>query len=605
MRVLEAPYNAKAGYAVPKRATIGRLCSDSATEMYPASNYMKFYPKEWEALTGQRVNPQVKKLGMYALVNAVNTKVGIIDTLAEVFGEEKANSITDFAMYSILFQSSASSEFETRMSGQMLFGGDPKSDTYYSELFEKKLTRGEIHAFRKAWALRCRDDGVDDVWLCIDGSNNDCSSIGVELAEQGHNKSKTNRNIVSFTYAVAQDGRPVTFEVYRGGLVDAKAMRMIIDFLMECGIRVKGVILDRGYCNAPALRYLEREGLEYVIMVKGRPQGVDEIMAEFASKIKMNAEYLIEGTALFGIQKKCQLFKNYAKEDYLTLYFDFVNASGRIETLLNNLYAAMNDAKKNISDGKEPAIPPQYAKVLLITGEGTERIVTIVSEKLQEMMDEKGLSCIVTSKEMGPKEVNHMYVTRNSSEKQYKIVKADLGYGVVRVYETAGVYSKFTVGFISSAIRFEIQKACEDVCKSTTHLINEMNKLEMTKTNETYVYTHTENKREEDVLRHLNTSTAIFDEIAKDENDRLAGRHPTPRHRKPGPKKISKAKASNTEKKKPGPKPGFTRSNVNLDGSLRKKPGPKPGFTRGEYNKDGSLRQKPGPKPGSHRKPTN
>ena len=52
---------------------------------------------------------------------------------------------------------------------------------------------------------------------------------------------------------------------------------------------------------------------------------------------------------------------------------------------------------------------------------------------------------------------------------------------------------------------------------------------------------------------------------------------------------------------KRGPKSGFTRSEVNADGTPRKKPGPKPGFTRGEFNADGSRRQKPGPKPGSHR----
>ena len=119
------------------------------------------------------------------------------------------------------------------MSNQILYSGKAYSDSSYSDLFERGLTKDQILAFKKKWAMQCKKDGVDGVWLCIDGSNDDCESEGVELAEKGHAKSKRNVEIVSFTYAVTPGGKPVTFDVYRGGLVDAKEMQAAIEMLSE------------------------------------------------------------------------------------------------------------------------------------------------------------------------------------------------------------------------------------------------------------------------------------------------------------------------------------------------------------------------------------
>lgn len=43
--------------------------------------------------------------------------------------------------------------------------------------------------------------------------------------EKGHAKYGQNVNIVSFSYAVTPEGKPVTYETYRGGLIDAKIIK--------------------------------------------------------------------------------------------------------------------------------------------------------------------------------------------------------------------------------------------------------------------------------------------------------------------------------------------------------------------------------------------
>lgn len=599
--VNSAPYNARKGYAEPKRTTIGYVCPDDTKYMYPTDKYATIFPAAWEEAFNEKPKAIVKKMGLYALTQAVNGKIGIIDVLEKTLGSPLTNSVLDFAMYSILCHSNVASSFENRMSNQILFSGAPYSDSYYSELFEKKLKQTAIYAFRKAWVEQCRQDGIDNVWLCIDGSNDDCESKGVELAEKGHPKSGKNVNIVSFTYAVATNGRPVTFDVYRGGLVDSKELKKIIEFLKSCGIGIKGVILDRGYCSAKAIEYLDQEKIAYIIMVKGQPQGFVDVVEEYAQKIKMNVDWLIEGTYLFGIQKKCVLFDSYDKEDYITLFYDFRNANDRIEKLLKNIYTERDRLMGKIVKGEDVSVAEKYKPYLEIASSDNGRQVVLKKGALQKAIDGKGLYSIVSSVRMTPAEVYESYASRNSSETQYMFVKGQLGYGKVRVRFTSGVYARFMVGFVASVIRFEIEQAAKKVDRTTNEAVGEMNLLEMTNINGVYSYVHIENARQLEVFKQLNADETVLDETVKDENDRITGHMPTPRHRKPGPKKKdekSKGPVDGSKAKgKPGPSKGYKRGSINVDGTERKKPGPQPGFKRGKFNKDGSLRKKPGPKP--------
>ena len=258
----------------------------------------------------------------------------------------------------MLFHTSVAEHIDSRMKNQQLFSGKCYSDSFYSDLFNNDIAYDQILLFKKKWALQCKEDGVDTVWLCIDGSNDDCESKGVVFAEKGHAKSLRNLKIVSFTYAVTETGKPVTFDIYRGGLVDAKAMKRILSFLKEAGITVRGVILDRGYCDSESLKYLESESIPYIIMVKGSPAGYTDLVNAFGNKIKLNAEYLIRGTYLFGVQEKVQLFEKYNHEDFLTLFYDYKNGGERISALLKKLYKEIDRVERVLAEGNNVSIVP-------------------------------------------------------------------------------------------------------------------------------------------------------------------------------------------------------------------------------------------------------
>lgn len=599
--VLEAPYDKEKGYARPKRTTIGHQCVNSSTSMHPTSQYAQVFPSLWEQVSKEQVKPVVKRIGMFSACQAINAKIGIKDILDAVYGVDHAGAIMDYAMYSIIHHTDDTSAFSSKMRNELTYSRTPFSDSYYSRLFEEGMSKEQELLLRRRWALQCKEDGVDMVWLCIDGSNDDCQSKGVELAEKGHAKSGKNINIVSFTYAVTPDGRPVTYDAYRGGLVDTKAMKAVLDFLHECGIDIAGVILDRGYCSADAIRYLIKYEIAYVIMVKGCPQGYEQMLLECGQQIKMNSEYLIPQTFLFGCQKQVQLFKSFNHKDYLTLFFDYRNGSDRVTALLKNMYSEMDRLEAAIQKGEKPTIDSKYNKLLSITDEEKPH-VEIKTEELQSAIDEKGLYSIVTSSEMTPRKVHELYVSRSSSEMQYRLIKTRLGYGTMRVHYTAGVRARFAVGFIASILRYEIEKASKGLGRNVNQMVQELEKVEAQKLNDVYTYTHVENERLKSFFRVMQADAVdLIDDSVKFDNDRLAGRIATPRRRKPGPKKGFHRKKydeqGNIIPRKSGVKAGTKRKDINQDGTPRKKPGIKPGTKRGMYNKDGSLRKKPGPKP--------
>ena len=100
----------------------------------------------------------------------------------------------DYAMYSVIHHTNVAAAFAAKMRNELTFSKEPFSDSFYSGLFENGMSREDELLFRRRWALQCREDGTESVWLCIDGSNDDCQSEGVDFAEKGHAKSGKNNS---------------------------------------------------------------------------------------------------------------------------------------------------------------------------------------------------------------------------------------------------------------------------------------------------------------------------------------------------------------------------------------------------------------------------
>ena len=194
---------------------------------------------------------------MYGLFLGASYANGLYQVLYESYGPKYANVIMDYAMYSLKERRDVTQLFPERMRKEAIFSDELYSDSTLSNIFTHRLT-DEMHMeFREKWIDRCVGLGYSKIWLCIDGSNNDCQMEGGDYAEHGDNKSQSGKPIVGYIYAVAAGtGEPVCYFINPGGVVDAQAFQKIINFLAGYGLDIEGAILDRGFCTAEVVRTL-------------------------------------------------------------------------------------------------------------------------------------------------------------------------------------------------------------------------------------------------------------------------------------------------------------------------------------------------------------
>ena len=583
-------YLSEKGFNENKRLVIGQYIDPQS--MHPNDNYKLKYPAFWESKTSRPVLPGNKKIGLYAAVDKVVRENGIYDNLAAIFGDDQTNAILDYATFMIETHSDATEQYAAYAKDRMNFSRCVRSDSWFSDFFKRGITSADSMKFKNAWALSCKDRGIESVYLCIDGSNNNCSAEHVEKAEKGAAKSHENIDIVSYMYAVSEaDGTPITYVEYRGGEVDSKAIKEILTFLAAFGISVKGAIIDKGFCTKGVTDYLEEKGIEYILMLVNGTSGKTSMIDKYAKDLRWKVSSYIRGTDYFGVTDRFPIFESSDHDSYIHLFFDWKNGGERAISLIGDVYAAYDAAVEAVELGKAPRIPSKYGNYLnavKLRGRGKRYRIDIDYEKLQTAVDMKGFSAIATSEEMSAEEANQRYQRRMNSEICYKFIKSHLGASVTRTHEDEGVQSKLFECFIASIIRCEILKAAEKAGISTNVALRELSLLEMRLLpGDTYTFIHTESQRQIDMLAALGMKVEELDDIVAKENNYNAG------------------KTERRRKKKPGPKKGSHRKKYDEQGNeIKMKPGPKPGSHHRKENlkKDGTPKQKPGPKPGSHHK---
>lgn len=177
-----------------------------------------------------------------------------------------------------------------------------------------------------------------------------------------------------------------------------------------------------------------------------------------------------EHELLFKKKWAVQCRKDGAKGVYITLFFDYQNGSERVTSLLKKI----NGEIERVNNSGDNEIGNNFKNLLTkeIDSNGNE-FVKIKTEELQKAINEKGLYSIITSDELKPKEIHDLYASRNASETQYMQIKSQLGYGVTRVHYTSGVRAKFTVVFIASVIRNELEQSTKKLGRTTNQMIQD------------------------------------------------------------------------------------------------------------------------------------
>lgn len=502
------------------KKTIGHMTVSTPGEqrMVPNLYFKEKYRDIYlEAYPDQQIPFHEISIGMYALTLAIANKIGLYEDLQNNYGPIFANSILDYAMYSILYHSNTTQLFEQNMKKEVLFNDKLYSDQWYSSFFSNKLNEDNHHQFKIKWLQRLKQNGLKKVWLAIDGSNNDCEARSSFLAKYGfpksHNKSKT---VVGYMYVVdAETGALVTYFIYEGNVPDSQAFQTVATFLSNTQIEIEGVILDRGFAVEKVFETIDENKWKYVVMLPQNTYGHKQMVNDYINTIPWKSEYILKDEELFGINETKQLFKDHKRESNICLYYDGAKGSLKSIKLIKEIQAELKRINKNIEKGKKTTIKKELRKYISIENNDSDPNIVINHENWNNKMSTNGFFSLATSKDINPTEGNKLYKMRNTAEIQYSILKSQEGGSIIRTHKSEGIYSKFAVMFVASIIRHEIEKTCKDLELDTNVMIQNLEHV-------TLIYT-AENKYE--AVRNLSTDLKklfkVFD-LEEDDLEKLA-----------------------------------------------------------------------------------
>lgn len=581
-------------YNMDRRMWIGKAISD--THMHPNNTYKYNFPDKLSDITHLNLPVYHKKIGMYAVALSIGKNTGIYDDLVTYLGPENANLVMDYAVYSIITRSNAAKNFSEEMAGRMQFLKQAYSDSWIYDKISNDITDDHVQAFKNAWLQRFDSGKLKDVWVCVDGSNNDCRT-DIDEAEKGNAKSHRNVDIISFMYAVTEDGTPVYSQVYRGGRVDSKAVISMVEQLKGYHVNPKGLDLDRGFCDENTIRLLKKNGFRYVIKLKENTAGFQTLLNQYGSDLKFNWDYAL-GHSLYGTGKAVKVFKTGSLDEYCVLIWDAKNGGMRTDYLVDGVLDTIHNAQEVIRSGNDPTIPAKYSSYVKVVEKDGTYCLEINKELLQKDMNEKGYNGLICSEKMPASEAARIYGLRDSSEKQYAILKTQLGGNTFRAHTMHGITVREMIAFTASVIRNEILKACMSVKPrlDTNKVIKELDliSMDLQPDGDYKVYDHLSRKQKE-ILNLFNLEKEDLDHIASFENKRIHNEMYSP---------IQSLKQEDTSDNK-----GNTARIKGIpDGSkaigkYAKTPEKKPtGKKRGRPKKD-EVKRGPGRPPGSKNKP--
>lgn len=534
-----------------KRTVIGVATSEST--MHPNDMYRKLYPEAWESSFSKYNDPKGYEVcvGMYGLCLGASCQNGLYQVLQDAYGPKYANIIMDYSMYSIMERGDVSQLFPERMRKEAIFSNELPSDSMLSNMFTYILTEEMHMQFREHWIRRCVERGISEIWLCIDGSNNDCQMTDSDYSEHGENKSHSGKTIVGYIYAVAADtGEPICYFVNPGGKVDAQAFQKIIQFLVGYGLSVEGAILDRGFCTAEVVRTLRSLKLDFVIMVPGDTNGHRDILEQYGETVFFNPEYLIDRKELYGTSQEAQIWKTHADKGTINLYFSASRSCFRGSDFNMAVSDAKENAEKACSEGKKPVIPKKFSQFLeaIKNPDGGYHVVCHYNAWRKSLRD-KGFFSMLSSQDFGAKKTSDLYNLRMASETQYRILKSQEGFDTTRVHTDAAMMSKYAICFAASILRHSIMKACLDNGLDTNDMIQKMDRISLLLLdNQNYRFIRDMSLNARKLFGAFSMNMDTFDEIARDYTSRKTQPINSQVHKLP--------EARTPEKRKRGRKPG-------------------------------------------------
>ena len=531
-------YYADRQYTVPQCTSIGKACEDDPGMMIPNRNYLKFFPDaELPEELPASTRSGCQKIGAYLVIRKVMVHYRLEEKIGEIIGKDEGLFL-DLAAYTIVTENNAAQYYPDYAYNHPLFTADMRvySDSKISG-FLRDISRDDSIRFQSEWNKG--RDHREKIYISYDSTNKHCQAGDVEIAEYGHEKDKQNKPV--FNYAVAYDRTnrlPLFYEAYPGSVNDVSQLQHMLDKAAAYGYRNAGFILDRGYFSESNIRFMDRNGFEFIMMVKGCRDLVSSLILEHKGEFEDEWENAIPYYDVNGMTVKGRLLKGDEKDRYFHIYYsDYRKARERakLQLLIREQKEQLESLKGTAYEKTGGWRTPYFDLIYHTEKESGKKSLQFIRER-QDVISREirlcGYFCIITSAEMTAETALDLYKSRDGSEKLFRGDKSYLGERSMRVYHDEPAHSKIFIEFVALIIRNKIYTCLKDRMKelhkkknymTVPAALKELDKIELIRqADETYILDHAVTATQKDILQAFNLKAANVRKEAVELGKRLS-----------------------------------------------------------------------------------
>ena len=508
----DSVYDPVKKYSSPKRTTIGKLCEDDPSLMYPNPNYYKFFPDEVLPELSSSPRSSCLKAGSYIVIKKIIHEYLLQPMIHDIIGD-KYGLFLDLMAYTIVCENNAGQYYPDYAYNHPLFTEDMKmySDATVSD-FLRSITPDDIVSFLNVWNEK--QDHRGKIYISYDSTNKKSQAGDIDCVEVGH--SKTGLPDTVFNYSIAYDRNnrvPLFYEQYPGSITDVSQLQQMIEKAKSFGYRNAGFILDRGYFSKENIRFMDQNHYSFVIMMKGMKSLVKDIVNEVRGTFEQSWSCRIREYSINGTTVEIKLFPSDEKDRYFHVYYsDYRAASEKND--LTQMLDGMEDWMKE-HQGEEVEVSGAYCyyydPIYWHEGKEDQKLMALVPKEavIEDSLNHCGYFVIITSEKMTAREALILYKSRDDSEKLFRGDKSYLGNKSNRVYSSESFRAKIFVEFAALIVRNKIytsltEKMKEDGKKNYLNVpaaIKELEKIELIRySNGVYKLDHALTKTQKDIL---------------------------------------------------------------------------------------------------------
>ena len=471
------PTDGRKPYVSHIKLCIGKVSEEDRSKFYANDNYKKKYLKE--ELPQPPVKNDSLSVGVYAAAAEADKTTGVTETLIESgFREDEVALLKDLALYMIEAETAVFQHFPQWARNNATFSETIIDDTQISR-FLKGLGFSRIQLFKDNWLRKILRVG-DKVFLCYDSTNVNSQADGVSIVEKGHAKDDKTLDQVNTEYVVRQeDGMPVAYMQYPGSIVDIAEAEKMIEYIGKFNKDVKIVVVcDRGYISVDNVTAFDKQGLDYLLLVKSNLTMARKILEEHAAEVKDIYSCYIPEEDKFGKTLKVKLFSDSDIESYVHLIFDKELEYKHRNSLLNRIKLQKAEIERaierktkftldNLKKYSLFKLTLELSDTIIAPKKGckggkTEQPSYVIKsyseddDKIQAEFSYCGFFILASSEEMTVLEAIRAYSRRDSVEKVFQSLKSFLGMDKYGVHSEASMNGKTFLWFIASIFRSHI-----------------------------------------------------------------------------------------------------------------------------------------------------